>query len=97
MSQPERGGRLPRDRLQSEDADTEAATAAATDEAVNAENYIPEPGAEVADLVPVENWVHWPPFDSADYLDAPAVYTVDDAEGEPKADAKEQGGTTTET
>jgi hypothetical protein len=88
MSQPERGGRLPRDRLRSEDADTEAATAAATDEAVNAENYIPEPG---------ENWVHWPPFDSADYLDAPAVYTVDDAEGEPKADAKEQGGTTTET
>jgi hypothetical protein len=38
--------------------------------ATNAEDYVPEPGADVADVVPMENWVYWPPSDSADYLDA---------------------------
>jgi hypothetical protein len=42
-------------------------------EEINAEDYVPAPGDEATDVVPVDKWVYWPPFDSADYLDSPDI------------------------
>jgi hypothetical protein len=47
-------------------------------ESVNAEEYIPPPGSEVADIVPVENWVYWPSSD--EYEDRPDIGTLSEEE-----------------
>jgi hypothetical protein len=47
-------------------------------EAINAEDYIPPPGSEIADIVPVENWVYWPSSD--EYEDRPDIGTLSDEE-----------------
>lgn len=52
---------------------------------IDAERHVPSPGSETADIVPVENWVYWPPMDSADYLDAPTRYIIPDDEAPPTA------------
>lgn len=104
------GTRKPRDGLRPTDATdgstpdpTTASTATATDETVNAENYTPAPGEEPSDLVPIENWVHWPSGGDTEYDDRVPIYTVDrpsdegTKDGEGEAASKESGGTKTET